>query len=200
MNYLTRRVIPVFALNAILSIVGFALAMAHFGIPHVLLHPITGALWTMLLFVQMVLAAKKNPIHKIVGRIALIVLGISIYAALRGVAMSIGGESPMPNSVLFLFVATGIVTLVYASMGIAFVVNKQFEAHSTAMLLAGSVTMAAGVSRAAFAFEAIIGIPFQIIYSLSALSMAAILWRWRPSQSYLIGSYLLLMTCVIYLR
>ena len=42
MNKLTRLVLPVFAVNAFLSLVGFTLSIAHFGIPHVLLHPITG--------------------------------------------------------------------------------------------------------------------------------------------------------------
>jgi hypothetical protein len=106
----------------------------------------------------------------------------------------------MPNSVLFVFVVTGVGTLVYAAMGIAFAVNRHFEAHSTAMLLAGAVTMAAGIARLAGAFEALMGIPFQLTYSLSVLSMAAILWHWRRSQHYLVGSYLVLMGCVIFLR
>lgn len=200
MDQSLRRVLLVFAINAILSLVGFSLAMAHFGIPHVWLHPVTGTLWTFLLFAQMILAGKQSPNHRVVGRIALIVLGISIYAALRGVALLIGEDSPMPNSVLFVFVATGVGTLVYAAMGIAFAVNRHFEAHSTAMLLAGAVTMAAGIARLAGAFEALMGIPFQLTYSLSVLSMAAILWHWRRSQHYLVGSYLVLMGCVIFLR
>ena len=199
MELLTKRVLPVFAVNAILSLVGFALSMAHFGAPHVWLHPITGSLWTILLFVQMLLAARQNPLHKVVGRIALIVLGVSVYAALSGLAMRID-ETPFPNSVLFVFVATGVASLVYVLVGISLAVSKQFEAHSSAMLLAGAVTMAAGIARLAGALEAIAGLPFQLTYSLSVLSMAIVLWHWRPSQHYLIGSYLVLMGCVIFLR
>lgn len=190
----------VFAVNAILSVIGFALAMAYGGMPHVWLHPVLGALWTTLIFVQMGLAAKKSPIHKIVGRVALIVLGVSIYAALRGVAMAFGDEGSMSNSVLFVFIATGLATLIYASLGIGFALKKNFEAHSTAMLLAGAVTMAAGIARLSGAFNGIIGIPFQLTYSLCSLSMALALWYWRPSQRYLIGSYIVLMGCVIFLR
>jgi hypothetical protein len=201
MNQLTKIVIPVFAVNAILSLLGFALFMARFGTPEVLIHPLMGAVWTLLLFAQMVLAAKQHPAHRVVGRIALVVLFVSVYAALRGVAMHASNpESPIPVTVLFLFVVTGVAFVAYAAMGVAFVINRQFEAHSTAMLLAGAVSMAAGVSRAAGAFDAMAGIPFQLTYALSALSMAAALWVWRPSQRYLVGSYVVMMGCVIFLR
>jgi hypothetical protein len=202
MNQLTRLVLPVYAVNAILSLLGFALSISHFGMPHVLLHPLSGTLWTVLIFTQIVLAAKHHPMHKVIGRFALMVLGVSVYAALSGLAMNIGSENapPFPNSVLFVFVVTGIATIVYASMGIGFAVHRNYEAHSTAMLLASAVTMAAGIARLAGALEAIIGIPFQLTYSLSVLSMAFVLWRWRPSEYYLIGSYLVLMGCVIFLR
>ncbi len=201
MNQLTKIVIPVFAVNAILSLAGFALFMERFGPPQVLLHPVMGAVWTLLLFAQMVLAARQHPAHKVVGRVALAALFVSVYAALRGVAMHASDpESPIPVTVLFLFVVTGVAFITYAAMGVAFAIKRQFEAHSTAMLLAGAVSMAAGVSRAAGAFDAIMGIPFQLTYALSALSMAAVLWVWRPSQRYLVGSYAVMMGCVIFLR
>ncbi|MEE4244200.1 MAG: hypothetical protein V2I33_02240 [Kangiellaceae bacterium] len=60
--------------------------------------------------------------------------------------------------------------------------------------------MAAGIARLAGALSSVAGIPFQLTYSLSVLSMAAVLWRWRPTQRYLIGSYLVVMMCVIFLR
>ena len=200
MKQLMRQVFPVFAVNAILSLIGFSLAAVHFGAPGIWLHPVTGTLWTILLFGQMVLAGKQNPRHKIVGRIALVVLGLSIYAAFRGIALGYSGDEEIPGSVTLVFLATGIATLVYASIGIAAAVNRKFEAHSTAMLLAGSVTMAAGIARLSGALNAMAGVPFQLTYSLSVLSMAYILWRWRPSQHYLIGSYVVLMGCVIFLR
>ncbi|MEE4244199.1 MAG: hypothetical protein V2I33_02235 [Kangiellaceae bacterium] len=121
MQQTDKLVIPIFAINAILSLLGFVLSMAHFGAPHVWLHPITGAVWTILLFTQMVLANKQNPNHKMVGRLALVVLGVSIYASLSGLSMRIGEESvPFPNSVIFVFIVTGVVTIVYAAMGIGF--------------------------------------------------------------------------------
>ena len=200
MDQLLRQVLPVFAVNAILSLIGFSLAIAHFGAPHVWLHPVLGSVWTILLFAQMVLAGKKNRNHKIVGRFALIVLFISIYAAFRGLALGSGDEFQISRSVQLVFVVTGMATLTYASIGIAAAVNRKFEVHSTAMLLAGAVTMAAGIARLSGALNAIIGIPFQLTYFLSVLSMAFILWRWRPTQQYLIGSYLVLMGCVIFLR
>ncbi len=201
MNKFLTIVLPVYLANIALSVVGFAWVISLRGMGSETPHVELAVIWTFLLVVQMVLAEKKHPAHKWVGRVALIILFVSMYDGIFALVELVDDEQNRRSAVNMVSIGlTGVAAVIYAAIGVWCAIRKNYEAHAVAMLIAGAMTMTAGQARASSALFRLFEIPGSLSYSLAVLSIAAALWVWRPSQRYLIASYALLMMCMIFLE